>query len=115
MPEPAERWARDAGGAEIATLHIPASTRHRRVFEIDVRFVVRTAANAVGAWHALSVELNGAKQWQRRIATSNLGQTDSLDYRCRRELGVGQALRVRAIGQVGGAVRVQLLIEAEEQ
>ncbi len=115
MSDSPERWHRDAGAADIATLTIPASAQRRRVFEIDVHLVVRTAAEAAGPWHELTVELDGKRQWQRRIATSNLGSTDTLDYRCRADLGVGQALRVRAISKLGSAARVRLLITAEEQ
>jgi hypothetical protein len=113
-PQRAEHWLRDAGAADVATLDIPASMQIKRVFNIDVRFVVRAAAEPAGAWHALTIELNGVNEWTRRIATHCLGQTDSLDYHCRRELGVGQALRIRAVTQVGGALRQRLVIEAEE-
>lgn len=107
----AERWALDAGAADIATLDIPPSAHRRRIFAIDVRFAVR--ATAVHAWQALSVELNGVREWSRRVDTH--GETDTLDYHCRRELDIGQALRVRALTQLGGARRVRLLVEAEEQ
>lgn len=106
-----ERWRVDAGASDVALLDIPASAQQVRVFEIDVRLVVRVPA--AGAWHALSVELNGAREWTRRIASAVPG--DSLDFHCRRELGVGQALRVRVLTQVGGgAQRQRLTIEAEE-
>ena len=108
----AERWAVDAGAADIATLDIPPSAHRRRVFAIDVRFVVRAPAGA-GAWQALSVELDGVREWSHRISTH--GETDALDYHCRRVLEVGQALRGRARTKLGGAQRVRLLIEAEEQ
>jgi hypothetical protein len=107
----AEHWAVDAGAADIATLDIPPSAHRRRVFAIDVRFAVRAAA--AGAWQALSVELNGVREWTRRIDTH--GTTDTLDYHCRRELDIGQALRIRATTKLGGAQRLRLLIEAEEQ
>ncbi len=110
-----ERWTRDAGAADVATLDIPPSAQRTRVFEIDVRFVVRVPVPAHGAWHAMQVELDGLRQWQRRVDSHNPGQTDSLDYRCRRVLAVGQALRVRAVTQVGGALRQRLVIDAEEQ
>ncbi|WP_088278945.1 hypothetical protein [Ideonella sp. A 288] len=114
MSDRPERWQVDAGAADIATLDIPASARSARVFEIDVRFVVRAPQAGEGAWFALAVELNGVRQWQRRHDAHGPGQTDSLDYHCRREVPVGQALRVRAVTQVGVAARVRLLIEAEE-
>jgi hypothetical protein len=98
----------------VAVLEIPASADRHRVFEIDVRFVVSAAEQAVGAWHALSVDLNGLHEWSRRGDTHSPGQSDSLDYHCRRELAEGQSLRVRAMTQVHGARRLLLMIEAEE-
>ena len=107
----AEHWAVDAGAADIAMLDIPPSAHRRRIFAIDVRFAVRAAA--AGAWQTLSVELNGVREWSRRIDTH--GPTDTLDYHCRRELDIGQALRIRATTKLGSAQRLRLLIEAEEQ
>ncbi len=107
----AEDWAVDAGAADIATLDIPPSAHRRRLFAVDVRFAVRAAA--AGAWQALSVELNGVREWSRRIDSH--GPIDTLDYHCRRELDIGQSLRIRAVTQRGGAQRMRLLIEAEEQ
>ncbi len=121
-PRPAgdapERWSVDAGTADLATLHIPADAGRRRVFDIDVRFVVRAAAAAAAddeaPWHAMTVEIDGAREWSRRIDTDRLGPTDSLDYHCRRDVAVGQALRVRVLTSLSGAQRVRLRIEAEE-
>jgi hypothetical protein len=109
--EAAERWAVDAGTADVAALDIPPSAHRRRSFAIDVRFAVR--ATSAGAWQSLVVELDGVREWSRRIATH--GDADTLDYHCRRELDIGQALRVRAVSKLGGAQRVRLLVEAEEQ
>jgi hypothetical protein len=109
-----ERWCIEAGSADVAVLAIPASADRHRVFEIDVRFIVSAAEHAIGAWHALSVDLNGLREWSRRSDTHSPGQSDSLDYHCRRELGVGESLRVRATTQVHAARRLQLVIEAEE-
>jgi len=106
-----ERWAVDAGSADIATLDIPPSAHRRRAFAIDARFVV--SAPVPGAWQAMRVELDGVREWSRRIETH--GGTDTLDYHCRRVLEIGQALRVRVVTQVGSAQRVRLVIEAEEQ
>jgi hypothetical protein len=113
-PSP-EHWSIDAGSAEVALLTIPASLGCDRVFEIDVRFAVRSAADAVDAWHALTVELNGAREWSRRIPTSNPGQSDSLDFHCRRLVPEGQALRIRAVAQVDQALRLRLRIDAEQE
>ena len=119
VPDPlatdrAERWALDAGPADLATLDIAPHAQRDRVFEIDVRFELRAPEDCEGAWQSLAVELNGRAQWQRRAATANPGQTDSLDYHCRVQVPVGEALRVRALTQVARARRLRLVIEAEE-
>jgi hypothetical protein len=110
-----ERWFVDAGSADIATLEIPASAQRRRVFDVDVRFVVSAPAAGPPPWHAMTVELDGVQEWSRRIATRQGEPSDSLDHHCRREVGVGRALRVRVRTAVGGARRLRLVIEAEEQ
>jgi hypothetical protein len=112
LPTP-ERWSVDAGDADLATLHIPPALGRVRRFEIDVRFVVRCPAHG-RARHALTVELDGRRQWSREVATSNPGATDSLDDRCQVDVGEGAALRVRALTSVRGAVRRQLRIDVEE-
>jgi hypothetical protein len=116
MTEPtAERWCVDAGDADVALLDIPPHLSRTRRFEVDVRFVVQCPAPGGGAWHALTVELDGRQHWSRRIATSNPGQSDSLDYHCRVEVPAGAGLRVRALARTGGgAQRRQLRVEAEE-
>lgn len=111
---PREHWRVDAGGADVATLDIPGALGRTRRFEVDVRFVVRTPALPPGAWLELSVEIGGSRQWSRRTAAATPGESDSLEYRCRVELPPGPGLRVRALTAVRGAVRRQLLIEAEE-
>ncbi len=108
-----ERWRVDAGAADVALLEVPPALSPRR-FEVDVRLVVRCPTPPRGAWHALSVELDGRRHWTRRIETNNPGQADSLDYHCRVEVPEGAGLRIRALAQAHGAQRQQLLIEAEE-
>lgn len=113
---PAEHWRCDAGSDSVAVLDIPGALDRRRVFDVDVTLLVSVPADAADAWHALSVELDGRQQWQRRIPSSSPGQTDGLDYHCRLTLEVEQALRVRAVAATGGGSRVrQLLIEAREE
>ncbi|MBS0435858.1 MAG: hypothetical protein JSR75_13380 [Proteobacteria bacterium] len=109
-----EHWSVDVGDADVALLDVPPAEARARRFEVDVRFVVRCPDPLAGAWHALSVELDGRRHWQRRIATSNPGQTDSLDYHCRVEVPAGAPLRIRALAQAQGARRLQLRIDAEE-
>ena len=109
-----EHWRVDAGSDDVATLHIPPSAQRERVFELDLRFIVRAPSDIKGAWHEMNVDLNGAREWSRRIAAHSPGQPDSLDYHCRCIVPVGQALRVRAVTKVRGSIRTRLLIEAEE-
>ena len=110
----AEQWQVDVCDADVATLHIPPTLGRARRFHIDVRFVVQCPADSAAAWHAMTVEVNGRREWTRQIATSNPGQTDSLDYHFRIEVPVGSALRVRAFTRVQGALRRRLCIEAGE-
>lgn len=110
----AERWQLDAAEADIATLDIPPALGRMRRFEVDVRFVVTRAESAEDAWHALTVDVNGRRQWTRRIATH--APSDSLDYHCRIDVPEGAALRLRAATRVSrGVLRQRLRIEAEEQ
>lgn len=112
-PRP-EHWSVDAADADVATLTVPAVLGRDRVFEIDLRFVVRTPESAE-AWLAVALDLDGAQAWQRRIAARCPGETDTLDYHCRRTVREGQALRLRAVTQVGGgARRHRLRLDAEE-
>jgi hypothetical protein len=110
----AEQWQVDVGDADVATLHIPPVLDRARRFDIDVRFVVHCPADSRRAWHAMTVEVNGRREWSRQIDTSNPGQTDSLDYHFRVEVATAAALRVRAMTRVHGAVRRRLFIEASE-
>jgi hypothetical protein len=109
-----EQWQIDVGDADVATLHVPPVLGHARRLEVDVRFVVQCPADGSAAWHAMTVEVNGRREWARQIKTSNPGQADSLDYHFRVEVAVASALRVRAVTRVQGAVRRRLFIEASE-
>lgn len=110
----AEQWQVDVGDADVATLHIPPTLGRARRFHVDVRFVVMCPADGTAAWHAMTVEINGRREWARQIDTNNPGQTDSLDYHCRVEVPVASGLRVRALTRVQGATRRRLCIEASE-
>lgn len=109
----AERWMIDAGPCDVAVLTVPPILHRDRVFDIDVRFVARALAEAKAPWLGVDVEIDGDLQWRRRIEMHRAGELDSLDYHCRRELPAGQALRIRAVTQVGSALRQRLVIEAE--
>jgi hypothetical protein len=109
-----EIWRKDAEGDSVALLDIPAALR-RRSFDIDVTLVVDVLPRATEPWHELAVDIDGQRQWSRRIASHLPGPTDGLDYHCRIALEVGDAVRIRAVA-AARAVRIrQLMIEAREE
>lgn len=109
-----ERWALDAGEAPEALIDIPPDAQRERRFEIACALAVRCPADLEGAWLEMVVLANGAQQWRRRIAASNPGQCDGLDYRFTRTVPVGEALRVLARASVRGVRRQRLVVEADE-
>ncbi|WKB53442.1 hypothetical protein [Eleftheria terrae] len=110
-----EHWSVDAGSRDVATLVIPADAQRDRRFEIACRFVVaRRGGPEDDAWHSLRIDVDGALEWSRQLATENPGSTDSLDYRFRRTVPSGQPLRITAKTAVRHAERRELIIEAEE-
>ena len=111
VPKP-ERWRIDAGEADVATLVIPADAARTRRFEIDCRLVVMRLSD--GATHGMRVDVDGALEWTRKAATENPGHSDSMDYHFRRDVPIGQPLRIGVKTQARLARRVALSIEAEE-
>ncbi|MCE2783078.1 hypothetical protein [Limnohabitans sp.] len=110
-----ELWRTEVGmGDAVAVLNIPGALQRARTFDIDVSLLVRVPEDHAQAWHALTLEIDGRRQWHRRIASSCPGQTDGLDYHCRVLLEAGPALRIRAVALTRGAVVQRLLIEARE-
>jgi hypothetical protein len=108
-----EHWQTDAGERDVAVLTIPPDAQRDRRFDVFCRFVV-SARDDARAQHAMRVEVDGALEWTRRLPTGNPGHTDSLDYRFRRSVPAGQALRIVVKTEVQGARRVGLSIEADE-
>ena len=108
-----ELWRTEVGDA-VAVLNIPGALKRARTFDIDVSLWVRVPEDHAQAWHALTLEIDGQRQWHRRIASNCPGQTDGLDYHCRVVLQAGPSLRIRAVAGTRGAVVQRLLIEARE-
>ena len=114
-PTQPEHWQTEPGTAPIAVLNIPGLLSRARVFDVDATLIVDVpAAAAQGAWLELTVEIDGQRQWSRRIPAHNPGQTDSLDYHQRVQLDVAQGIRIRAVSAAKGARIKQLWIEARE-
>jgi hypothetical protein len=109
-----ERWTLSADDAVTATLHIPADARRERRFEIACAITVGVPEGARSAWHEMTVQANGQRQWQRRVDSHNPGAWDSLDYRFSRSIPVGQALKVTVTVACQGARRRTLVVEADE-
>ncbi len=113
-PATPERWAVAAGDAVEAVLTIPADAQRVRRFEIACAMRVALAAPQAGAWHALTVWVDGTQQWQRRVPTQSPGDFDGLDLRFSRSVPVGCELRVVARVDCAGGRRRSLDIEADE-
>jgi hypothetical protein len=109
-----ELWRTDVSDP-VAVLNIPGALQRSRTFDIDVSLVVRVPVEFDAPWHELVLEIDGQRQWHRRIPSSCPGQTDGLDYHCRIVLEAGPATRVRAVAATRGAVVHRLLIEAREE
>lgn len=109
-----EHWAVDAGERDVAVLAIPPHAQRERSFEIFCRLDVSNRAGHADATHGLRVLVNGALEWSRSVATHE-GGADSLDYRLRRTVPVGQALRLSATAEVHRAVHLGLTITAQEE
>lgn len=113
-PKP-ERWHLAADDAPSATLLIPPDAKRERRFEIACAITVQRPADSPPAWHQMTVQANGTQLWRRREPSHNPGEFDGLDYRFRRSVPVGQALRITVAVAGHGVRRRSLVIEADEQ
>lgn len=114
-PPTPEHWHIDTGGDSVAVLNIPGLLSRARVFDVDATLIVDVPADAKDPWHELNFELDGQRQWSRRIPSHNPGQTDGLDYHQRVRLEVGQGIRIRAVAKTNGVRIRQLMLEAREE
>ena len=110
-----EHWSVDAGTESVAVLTIPGLLSRARVFDVDATLIVEVPRDTEGAWHQLTIELDGQREWSRRIPSHNPGQTDGLDYHQRVRLEVEQGIRIRAVVKVKGSRVKSLVIEAREE
>jgi len=110
-----ERWQTDAGGDPVAVLNIPGLLSRARVFDIDATLIVAVPDAKQGTWLELTVDIDGQRQWSRRIAAHNPGQTDGLEYHQRVRLEVEQGIRIRAVAAVNGVRIRQLRVDAREE
>jgi hypothetical protein len=113
-PPTPERWTLSAGDAATATLLIPADARRQRRFEIACAITVGVPEGTRTAWHEMTVQANGQRQWARRVDSHNPGAWDSLDYRFNQSVPVGQTLKITVSVASQGVRRRSLHIEAEE-
>src|SRR6187399_2516293 len=99
MNQRSERWLIAVGDAAVANLDIPADAQRERRFEIACSMTVRPADDATAPWHELRIYADGDLQWSRRISTQHPAAFDGLDYRFRRSVAVGRALRLQALAE----------------
>ena len=109
-----EQWSADAGDRDVVTLVIPPHAWRERSFEVFCRLDVSNQGGHADATHGLRVLVNGALEWSRNVPT-HAGGADALDYRLRRTVPVGQALRLSATAEVHRALRLGLTITAQEE
>jgi hypothetical protein len=109
-----ERWTTDAGSRDVARLDVPPDALHERRFEVFCRAVVAERAGADGAWHEMTVRVNGALEWSRRVPVAP-GEEDSLDLRIVRSVPAGRPLRLVVQSKVHGVQRRVLTISADEE
>lgn len=109
-----ERWAVDAGARDVARLDIPPDSHDERRFEVFCRAVVVERAGALGGWHELTVRVNGALEWSRRVPVAP-NEEDSLDLRLQRTVPAGRPLRLVVQRRVHGVQRRLLTISAEQE
>ena len=110
-----EHWQTDTGGDPVAVLNIPGLMSRARVFDVDATLIVAVPDAKQGAWLELTVDIDGQRQWSRRIPANNPGQTDGLEYQQRVRLEVAQGIRIRAMAAVKGVRIQQLRLEAREE
>lgn len=110
----AERWFAESDSRDVVRLDIPADAQRERRFEVYVRLLVSNNAQRSDATHALRVQIDGALEWSRSALT-DLGPTDSLDWRQRRVVPAGRPLQLGAVCALRGSQRVSLQISAEEE
>ena len=116
QPKPkAEQWRLSADDDATATLVIPADARRERRFEIACAITVGVPEEGPAGWLQMTVQANGAKEWQRRVPAHNPGAWDGLDYRFSRSVPVAHTLRITVSVAGQGVRRRSLDIEAEEQ
>jgi hypothetical protein len=114
-PSAPEHYRVDVADEALAVLDVPADAHRLRVFEVACALTVQTDDETGGAWHQLTVLDNGARQWERREPTRNPGEFDGLDMRFRRDVPVGQSLRITAAVRCLGSRCRRIVIEVDEQ
>lgn len=98
----------------VATLLVPAALGRRRTFDLDATLLVHVLPEASDSWLELTVEVDGKQVWARRIPSSNLGETDGLEYHCRLAVEADVDCRLRAKANCKSAQVLSLVLEARE-
>lgn len=100
--------------ANVVVLTVPGALARTRVFDVDVLLRVRVPAPAGAAEFSLSLEIDGARQWSRTLASRTPGEEDNLEYHCRLRLEPGRDCRLRARAGLRRCALVSLSLTALE-
>jgi hypothetical protein len=113
-PSAPEHWSVRTTDANVVVLTIPGALDRPRTFDVDVQLRVRLPAAAGRAEFALSLEIDGARQWSRTLAGRTPGEEDTLEYHCRLRLEPGRDCRLRARASARQCAVVSLSLAALE-
>jgi hypothetical protein len=113
-PSAPEHWSVRTTDANVVVLTIPGALDRPRTFDVDVQLRVRLPAAAGRAEFALSLEIDGARQWSRTLAGRTPGEEDTLEYHCRLRLEPGRDCRLRARASARQCAFVSLSLAALE-
>lgn len=113
--EPApEHWSVRTEDASVVVLTIPGALDRTRTFDVDVQLRVRLPVAARKPELGLSLEIDGARQWDRTIVGSTPGEVDTLEYHCRLKLEPGRDSRLRARASTRQCTLLSLSLAAVE-
>jgi hypothetical protein len=114
MTLPTESWVTSVIDAPVAQLTIPGALDRTRIFDVDTQLLVRFPESDLSGEFGLTLEIDGARQWSRTIASSTPGEVESLEYHCRLVVEPGRDVRLRARATVRHGRLLSLNLSALE-
>lgn len=109
----------------MAQLTIPGALHRTRIFDVDVQLRARVPDAGGGsdsgnhshraAELALSLEIDGSRQWARTVPGLTPGEIDCIEYHCRLVVEPGRDTRLRARAGTKYCSLVELSLSAVEE